>query len=151
MFLALTQFMESIKDNETATKGVQILLSAPIYGPKNDFKGWQDGARAYDLKQRVRYLAPAFAQGGKFDKWFDARCKIKRVARDASRYNHCKVTSVDGKLLCIGSDNAYPNYNEEHGIWIDDESAIKAWYDTYFKLRWDQAADAYLTPDAEVM
>src|SRR5256886_5764906 len=55
------------------------------------------------------------------DKWFDARCKIRRTSANGDRYNHCKVTCVDGKLLYVGSDNAYPNYNEEHGIWIRSE------------------------------
>jgi phosphatidylserine/phosphatidylglycerophosphate/cardiolipin synthase-like enzyme len=51
-------------------------------------------------------------------------------------FNHNKVYCVDKKLLYIGSDNPYPNYNEEHGIWIDDAKAITGWYDANFSLRW---------------
>lgn len=51
-------------------------------------------------------------------------------------YNHTKAYCVDKKLLCIGSDNPYPNYNEDHGVWIDDKAASDAWYEGNWKPRW---------------
>ena len=99
------------------------------------------------MKQRIGLLA---GQISDLDKWFDARCKIKRTSADGKRYNHCKVTYVDGKLLYVGSDNTYPNYNEEHGIWIEDQPAIESWRTTCFERRWSQAVDADLTSTAKV-
>jgi phosphatidylserine/phosphatidylglycerophosphate/cardiolipin synthase-like enzyme len=127
--------MNSIQDNETSRKSVRILLSSPVFEGKNG--GWQDGARAFDFKSRIGFLAKQ--PEANLHKWFDARCKIRRVAARGERFNHCKVTSVDGKLLYVGSDNAYPNYNEEHGIWIDDEAAITAWRTDNFEKRWSDA------------
>jgi phosphatidylserine/phosphatidylglycerophosphate/cardiolipin synthase-like enzyme len=106
------------------------------------------------MKQRIGWLAgykPDRDPAG-LDTWFDARCKIKRTSAKGQRYNHCKVTCVDRKLLYVGSDNSYPNYNEEHGIWIEDQAAIESWRTTCFERRWShkQAVDADLTSKAEV-
>lgn len=56
--------------------------------------------------------------------------------------NHCKVLCTDKKLMYVGSDNYYPSYNEEHGIWLDDEETIKTWYDGYWTPRWAGAKEA---------
>jgi hypothetical protein len=61
---------------------------------------------------------------------------VKRLSEDGTMYNHTKAYCVDKKLLCIGSDNPYPNYNEDHGVWIDDKAASDAWYEGNWKPRW---------------
>jgi hypothetical protein len=155
---AIGKFMASIKDDEIGQKEVRILLSAPIWAkykhPYEDgLQGWQDEARAYELKRRIGILqlGGIAEEPAELDKWFDSRCKIKRTSNDGTRVNHCKVTSVDDKLLYVGSDNAYPNYNEEHGIWIEDKDAIHYWRWMNFERRWLQAADADLSKDAQFM
>lgn len=54
----------------------------------------------------------------------------------------------DKKLLYVGSDNVYPNYNEEYGVWIDDKPAIDAWFEKYWTPRWIKATDANMDPRA---
>lgn len=62
--------------------------------------------------------------------WFEKRCEIKRISNETGKlFNHTKAYCIDLKLLYIGSDNCYPNYNEEFGVWVEDEHAIKEWYD----------------------
>jgi len=51
-------------------------------------------------------------------------------------YNHAKVVCIDDELLYIGSENAYPSYNEEHGVWIDNTTAIDAWRTGYWEPLW---------------
>ena len=49
------------------------------------------------------------------------KLKIKQVfTKDSSTYCHCKIVCVDRKMVCVGSDNTYPCYSEEHGIWIGE-------------------------------
>jgi len=38
--------------------------------------------------------------------------------------------------MCVGSDPIYPAYNEEHGVWIDNENAIKAWKEKLWNELW---------------
>ncbi|KAE9375127.1 hypothetical protein N431DRAFT_402426 [Stipitochalara longipes BDJ] len=52
---------------------------------------------------------------------------------------HTKVVCVDESLLFIGSDNAYPQYNEQFGVWIEEKDNIKAWYDDFFSGLWERA------------
>ena len=72
----------------------------------------------------------AAQQGGAVDKHaiaslVGAKFKVMRIMANAKQFNHSKVVCVDDELLYIGSDNAYPSYNEEHGVWIKDQTAIK--------------------------
>lgn len=123
--------------NETTVKdgnGVKILLSSSEYLEGD--RAWADLVAVNELKQRIRYLADKILFESNYDEWFDARCEIKRITDDGSMMNHCKVVCTDNQLLYVGSDNCYPNYNEEHGIWIDDTDTIKAWYEGYLSPRW---------------
>ena len=51
-------------------------------------------------------------------------------------YSHSKIVCVDEKLMYVGSDNAYPCYNEEHGVWIEDKDAVGAWLEGFFEPYW---------------
>jgi phosphatidylserine/phosphatidylglycerophosphate/cardiolipin synthase-like enzyme len=123
------------KDN-----GIYILLTAPEVGGK--YAGWGDEAKLSDLKTRIKTPANNswLNTADDMEEWFNERCHIKRISLDGSMYNHTKAYCVDKKLLYIGSDNPYPNYNEEHGVWIDDKGAIDAWYDGNWKPRWSSWA-----------
>lgn len=75
--------------------------------------------------------------------------KVKRIGRpylDAGPNSiHTKTVCVDKRLLYVGSDNFYPNYNEEHGIWVDNTAALADWVENYWQVLWARATDA--SPD----
>ena len=50
---------------------------------------------------------------------------VKRVLTSGTNLQS-KTVCVDGRVLYIGSDNAYPEYNEQHGCWLEDESDVNA-------------------------
>jgi len=65
--------------------------------------------------------------------------EIVRIRDNDGKFNHAKVVCVDDELLYIGSDNAYTSFNEEHGVWIDDETAISAWKRDYWERLWTES------------
>ncbi|KXH27763.1 hypothetical protein CNYM01_06667 [Colletotrichum nymphaeae SA-01] len=70
------------------------------------------------------------------------RLHCKRIMQNDNRYGqHSKIVCVDRQLLYVGSDNIYPEYNEQHGVWIDDTKNIEAWYSQYFDTAWQKGAD----------
>jgi hypothetical protein len=154
LIYALYNFMNHVSDPGNGTNGVFIILSSPRWqtSPERNnatHKGWEDEVAVKELKQRIRVFASMTTDPDEiFNAWFDARCHIKRISNDGTRFNHCKVVCTDMKLLYVGSDNTYPNYNEEHGIWIEDKIAIGDWYDKYWKLRWNNVCVA-TEPDKE--
>ena len=150
LLLALANFMNNLnptpEDNVKKENGpgVRIILSS-----QNGGGGYEDQTAANELKQRVRWLTGTWTRStAEFDKWFDARCEIRRISADGSLVNHCKVTCCDRALLYVGSDNPYPNYNQEHGVWIDNKEGIDAWYDSYWAPRWSQSKPADMSPNA---
>jgi hypothetical protein len=46
--------------------------------------------------------------------------------------NHSKVVLVDDVVCYIGSDNAYPSYNIEFGLWIDDQTSIQDYINKFW-------------------
>lgn len=66
------------------------------------------------------------------------------VARQRS--NHSKMVMVDDALAYVGSDNAYPSYNQEFGVWLDDEKAVQALRQGFWDGLWSIAELA--PPDA---
>jgi phosphatidylserine/phosphatidylglycerophosphate/cardiolipin synthase-like enzyme len=67
-------------------------------------------------------------QGADVDKAIAKHLKITRILKGSGQaLSHHKLLCVDEQALYIGSDNAYPSYNEEHGVWIDDKDTIAAW------------------------
>jgi len=62
---------------------------------------------------------------------------IRRCLEDNGQmYSHSKIVCVDKKLMYVGSDNLYPCYNEEHGIWVEDDATVKAWFNGFYKKYW---------------
>lgn len=55
---------------------------------------------------------------------------------NAKHANHSKVSIVDDSLCYIGSDNAYPSYNVEFGLWIGDENSVKQFVNEYWTPLW---------------
>lgn len=67
---------------------------------------------------------------------------LRKDGKNAAIYNHSKVVLVDDHLMYVGSDTIYPAYCAEHGIWVDDQQAIKTWKENVFKELWDRSYDA---------
>lgn len=53
--------------------------------------------------------------------------------------NHSKVVVVDDALMYVGSDNAYPSYNDEFGVWIDDTTSISDYVEQVWNQTWSAA------------
>jgi phosphatidylserine/phosphatidylglycerophosphate/cardiolipin synthase-like enzyme len=143
--------LDNVKEPDATAEdgnGFFILLTSSKYtetwkdGKRETDKGWADLVAIDEFKQRVRTVASGPGWLRSFDTWWDKRCKVKRITDDASMMNHCKVLVADKKLMYIGSDNYYPSYNEEHGIWLEDSDTIKAWHKGYWTPRWKSAKDA---------
>jgi hypothetical protein len=47
---------------------------------------------------------------------------------------------IDDQIMYVGSDNCYPNYHEEFGVWIEDKEKIKAWKVGNWDPRWEHTA-----------
>lgn len=123
-----------------------ILLTSPESG-QDPFDGWGDEVTVHEFKERIRFML-GFEKNKEanwptwWNTWFSERCEIKRISNEKNKYlNHTKAYCIDKKLLYIGSDNCYPSYNEEFGVWVDDTDAIKAWYDKSWVPQWKQAPE----------
>lgn len=80
------------------------------------------------------------------DKVVDEQFQVRRALGNKTwYYNHSKIVCVDDRMLYIGSDNAYPSYNEEHGAWIEDEAEVGRWKTKFWNGMWDRA----VLPDDE--
>lgn len=66
----------------------------------------------------------------------------KIMNNDGKYYNHTKIICIDNSVLYVGSDNIYPEYNEQHGAWIDRKENIQAWLDQYWSAAWGYGKDA---------
>lgn len=71
------------------------------------------------------------------------------VRRIGSRFGpnsiHTKTLCVDEQIVYVGSDNLYPSYNEEHGIWVDDKATVSDWVENFWKAMWPKLD----TPDVQ--
>ncbi|KAK5242426.1 hypothetical protein LTR20_003459 [Exophiala xenobiotica] len=77
------------------------------------------------------------------DKLLANRVQGRRImGNDSNLKAHNKVVCVDRTLLYVGSDNAYPQYNEQHGLWIEEQANIDAWFSGYFDTAWQKAVAA---------
>lgn len=135
--------MDSLATPVSQDHGVFILLTSTF--AHNEY---EDPVAANEFKQRIRYLVPktTFDTASAFDEWFNARCHIRRTSatiNDTSTpmplWNHSKAVCCDQNLLFIGSDNPYASYNEEHGVWIDDKTAIGKWFNGLWTNKWNQS------------
>lgn len=129
---------------------LNILLTAKD-PPKGPYHGWGDKVSAWEFRERIR-LMDGWKDDNTFDTWFKTRCEIKRINDQSTMFNHNKVYCIDKKLLYVGSDNPYPNYNEEFGVWIDHEKTIQKWIDNSWTPRWDAVENRdKLHPDDGIM
>ncbi len=119
--------------------------------------GWEDKTSIKEFKRRLTIVMKGMAQlSSKFPTWFGSfmaekdvdrvvqnKFHVKRVLKnDGQEYCHNKIVMVDDALMYVGSDNAYPCYNEEHGVWVDDKKTIQEWKTSYWQGLWDWSTDA---------
>ena len=124
---------------------------------KNSHDGWQDKTSVTEFKRRLAIIMKGMAQlAPKGTYWFNEfmaekdvdrvikdKFHVKRILRnDGQQYCHNKIVVVDDTLMYVGSDNAYPCYNEEHGVWVDDKKTIQDWKTSYWQGLWDWSTDA---------
>lgn len=120
------------------TKGLYILLST-----KNNEEGYSDPYSFTKFRQiLLNLLAARLLPDGVTIADIEKRIFGKRIMKNQKEYGqHSKVVCVDRSLLFVGSDNIYPEYNEQHGVWIDSKPNIQAWHDNYFNGAWDRGVD----------
>jgi len=81
-----------------------------------------------------------------FSKLVDKRFHVGRIMNDAPPHlchakNICVDRDLDGhRVMYIGSDNTYPTYNEEHGVWVQDKKAIDRWRDDFWEGLWQRSS-----------
>ena len=72
------------------------------------------------------------------DEALKTKLHFHRIGKDdGTLWCHSKIVCVDEKVMYVGSDNIYPSYNEEHGVWIEDQKTISKWIDGYWSTLWD--------------
>lgn len=140
--ILIIKLRDTNKDPEH--EGIAIVL-----GNTDGSGDWGDYRKVGDVAARivplVRGLDKTLDQKAADDlvfKWF----KIRRIGKpygDAGPNSiHTKTVCIDKQLLYVGSDNIYPSYNEEHGIWIDEKLALADWVDNYWNVVWSNSSTA---------
>jgi phosphatidylserine/phosphatidylglycerophosphate/cardiolipin synthase-like enzyme len=103
---------------------------------------WGDKHTVRDLFNKVIPLVQGLDSSLTKDAADDLVRKWMVVRRIGSGFGpdsiHTKTVCVDEQLLYIGSDNLYPSYNEEHGIWVDDKATVSDWVKNYWKAMFDE-------------
>ncbi|KAI6251811.1 hypothetical protein MCOR07_011032 [Pyricularia oryzae] len=130
---------------------VSLLASPTDPAPQ----GYQDTTTIADLTSRVAAILKSVGNLSK-DEASDMMARRFHVKRSvlnppagsggsaAVKKLHTKVVDVDGKLMYTGSDNAYPQWNEQFGVWIEDVDGIKAWEDGFFWGFWERAVNSVM-------
>lgn len=126
-------------------KGVYIVQTTKRDGDRVD---WNDQTAIDRIRLRIRCIMaglPEVAGGipaNKIDEALSKYLHFRRVMNDDGKfYSHSKIVCVDKKLMYVGSDNAYPCYNEEHGIWVEDGPTVGSWVEGFFKPYWKRCSE----------
>jgi len=110
--------------------------------------GWEDKVPIWEIKRRLRIILKGsnLVPQNEVDALMDEYLHIRRILKNnGKKFLHTKVICVDEKLMYVGSDNAYPCYNEEHGVWIEDEATVKAWMKKYWNGAWSPGGSSAAT------
>ncbi|MFX1681298.1 hypothetical protein PV762_18895 [Mitsuaria sp. CC2] len=107
--------------------------------------GWDDDGTPEGLRARLTAYLTMLQSAGSIDPIADTPAFVARsvnyrrvVPGLTNDGNHAKAIIVDDALAYIGSDNAYPNYNIQHGIWLDDTQALLAYIAGYWDPLWSK-------------
>ena len=154
LLIAIAQAIGTMSksDSNEEWKGVFIVQTTKI---AKDRSGWEDQTSIERVKHRIRRIMnglPSTAGGlpwDDIDGAIEKHLHFKRVMKDdGAMFSHSKIVCVDRKLMYVGSDNAYPCYNEEHGIWVENEATVGAWLKGFFDPYWKIKCEA-LTGEKE--
>jgi hypothetical protein len=141
---ALGNALATFSQNPNIPGTVQIVCSAP-----SQATGYEDPVTATEFRQKLisimtgmslmDYIKPL----GSISDIVYERVLYRRVDNTREgpppHANHSKLVVVDDALCYIGSDNLYPGYNEESGVWIDDQQAIRRFVEECWTDLWEFA------------
>ena len=146
LLLAFATVILRLRDTKKAPEASGIRIVLGNIGDKGP-GSWDDERTVGDVKSKIVPLlrgldakltdAEAWELVGKY---FEIRRIGKPWGASGPNSIHTKTICVDEELLYVGSDNLYPSYNEEHGIWVDDRAAVQVWITDYWKVLWDSHA-----------
>ena len=138
-YVALVTALATMSESDPASiPGVRIVCSwsSTAEGGYEDFMDVPEfHQQLADLMTGMRTLG-VINFAGPADEVVRSFLTYKRISLQTDRPghgNHSKVVVVDGSLMYVGSDNAYPSYNAEFGFWFDDARSIG----NYLSQYWD--------------
>ncbi len=139
---ALGHALATFSQNSSTPGTVQIVCST-----RSTETGYEDPVSAAEFRQKLVSVMTGMYQMGYIEPSASipdivaTRLEYRRVtpASSSNHANHSKLVLVDDAICYVGSDNLYPNYNEESGIWIDDQQAIRRFVDEWWNGLWNFA------------
>jgi hypothetical protein len=141
---ALGYALTNISLHAPQSDGVQIVGSTPSIKEsyEDPVSGQQFKHRLAGVMKGMRDLGYIKPEGNISD-IVDKRLTYKRVVgatNPGDHGNHSKLIVVDDSVCYVGSDNVYPSYNEEFGVWLDNDArAISSFVSDYWKGLWNFA------------
>ena len=170
LLIAFGYALARTRNSKNGSAKIAIVLATHRSGGNR--KDWEDSASINDLKKNLKavmrgmaaldvytshiptFFSNAKAVGDVFthvdpvperliDKVVDEQFQVRRaLGNNTWYYNHSKIVCVDDRLLYVGSDNAYPSFNEEHGAWIEDAAEVASWRKKFWDEMWARAVIA---------
>lgn len=136
--------MKAPDPSDPNPSGAAIYIVLSTYG--DDYGDWTPVADLIDSLTKIMTAMATFKQlpvdidPASVKDIIAKRFLVKRLSDQPSKTwggLHNKTFCVDKELLYIGSDNAYPNYNEEQGLLIDNTAqGAKTWVGEYYNQLW---------------
>ncbi len=143
---ALGSALATFSQNPNIPGKVQIVCSAP-----SNATGYEDSVEPAVFRQRLASIMTGMSElgyikpVGSISEIVSKRVEYRRVDNTPGNpdppphANHAKLVVVDDALCYVGSDDLYPAYCEESGVWIDDQQAIQEFVDEYWTGLWNFA------------
>ena len=135
MLLVLATFLKKLQGSTSTDPDESVSL---VLGPQQE-GAWSDPTPTSHIRTRlINQLRGLDVEANEAEKLVTAKFNVKRVSNVlGARLMHSKSWCIDSQLLYVGSDNLYPSYNEEHGVWLEDGTVINTWLTTYGDALWE--------------
>ena len=146
LYLSLAHALSNIGRNPVPTDGVSVILTSI---KPNDFY-YHRANTDIEFKASLKALMVQMKSSGGIPENQDVESLLQsfvmvNIDQDAlynegepgKFYNHSKLVVVDDSVCYIGSDNAYPSYLTEFGLWIDDRDSIQRFINEYWTPLWE--------------
>jgi hypothetical protein len=149
--LAFGSALSNFSNNSIQAPALQIVCS--YYGANDASEGYQDGVSGDTFKTRLKGIMGGMkaqdmiSPSGDPGQIVELQCDYAVIAptpppnQQSAHANHAKVVVVDDALCYVGSDNAYPSYNTEFGLWHGDTGAIAHFVQDYWTGLWAFASE----------